>query len=129
MRATSSRSAAYVAGLASIFIVGNSAQTVRADEGGVSFWMPGFSGSFAAAPQQPGLGVAVIYYHTTVSADGAVGYARQVKRGNFTTNASASLTAKLEADANIGMLIPSYTFATPVRGGQGRAGMFGSRCR
>jgi hypothetical protein len=26
----------------------------RADEGGVSFWVPGFFGSLAAAPQQPG---------------------------------------------------------------------------
>jgi hypothetical protein len=26
----------------------------RADEGGVSFWIPGFFGSLAAAPQQPG---------------------------------------------------------------------------
>ena len=25
-----------------------------ADEGGVSFWLPGFFGSLAAAPQQPG---------------------------------------------------------------------------
>ena len=29
-------------------------QTALADEGGVSFWVPGFFGSLAAAPQQPG---------------------------------------------------------------------------
>ena len=29
-------------------------QASLADEGGVSFWIPGFFGSLAAAPQQPG---------------------------------------------------------------------------
>ena len=35
----------------------------RADEGGVSFWVPGFFGSLAAVPQVPGW-AAAIYYHT-----------------------------------------------------------------
>jgi hypothetical protein len=43
-----------------------------ADEGGVSFWLPGFFGSLAAAPQQPGSSFGTIYYHTTVSAGGDV---------------------------------------------------------
>jgi len=30
------------------------ASGAKADEGGVSFWLPGFFGSLAAAPQQPG---------------------------------------------------------------------------
>jgi hypothetical protein len=29
-------------------------QSATADEGGVSFWVPGFFGSLAATPQQPG---------------------------------------------------------------------------
>jgi hypothetical protein len=33
----------------------------RADEGGVSFWLPGLFGSLAAAPQQPGWSSALIY--------------------------------------------------------------------
>ncbi len=37
-----------------------------ADEGGVSFWIPGFFGSLAATPQQPGFSFATIYYHTSV---------------------------------------------------------------
>jgi hypothetical protein len=41
-----------------------------ADEGGVSFWLPGFFGSLAATPQQPGWSFASIYYHTDVSAIG-----------------------------------------------------------
>ena len=42
----------------------------RADEGGVSFWIPGFFGSLAATPQQPGWSLATINYYTNVSAGG-----------------------------------------------------------
>src|SRR5260370_17381465 len=38
-----------------------------ADEGGVSFWVPGIMGSLAATPQQPGFSFASIYYHPSVS--------------------------------------------------------------
>ena len=59
-----------------------SAPTVAAaDEGGVSFWVPGFFGSLAAAPQQPGWSLTSIYYHTTVSAGGDVGLAREFQIG------------------------------------------------
>jgi hypothetical protein len=43
-------------------------QASLADEGGVSFWIPGFYGSLAATPQQPGWSLVNMYYHTTVSA-------------------------------------------------------------
>jgi hypothetical protein len=36
-----------------------------ADEGGVSFWLPGIYGSLAAVPAQPGWSLPVIYYHMT----------------------------------------------------------------
>ena len=36
-------------------------QSASADEGGVSFWVPGFFGSLAATPQQPGWSVANVY--------------------------------------------------------------------
>lgn len=39
-----------------------------ADEGGVSLWLPGFFGSLAASPLQPGWSLTSIYYHTSVSA-------------------------------------------------------------
>ena len=52
-----------------------------ADEGGVSFWIPGFFGSLAAAPQQPGWSLTTIYYHTSVSAGGDVGIARERSAG------------------------------------------------
>src|ERR1700738_516294 len=57
----------------SIFALGAlvSASTIAAaDEGGVSFWIPGFFGSLAATPQQAGWSLARIYYHTTGSAGG-----------------------------------------------------------
>src|ERR1700758_4884202 len=42
------------------------------DEDGVSFWIPGFFGSLAAVPQQPGWSISTTYYHTEVSASGDV---------------------------------------------------------
>jgi hypothetical protein len=39
----------------------------RADEGGVSFWVPGTFGSLAATPQQPGWSLTFIFYDTSVS--------------------------------------------------------------
>ena len=89
-----------------------------ADEGGVSFWIPGFFGSLAAAPLQPGWSVATIYYHTSVDAGGNVAFARQVSRGNIKANIAGNLRAVLDADADIGFVSPSYTFASPVFGGQ-----------
>ncbi len=55
-----------------------------ADEGGVSFWVPGLFGSLAATPQTPGFSFATIYYHTSVKAGADVAFARQVSRGNIT---------------------------------------------
>ena len=51
--------------------------SARADEGGVSLWLPGFFGSLAAAPQQPGWSLTSIYYHTSVSAGADVARARE----------------------------------------------------
>ena len=34
-----------------------------ADEGGVSFWVPGIIGSLAAVPPEPGFAFANIFYH------------------------------------------------------------------
>jgi hypothetical protein len=89
-----------------------------ADESGTSFWLPGQFGSLAAAPGQPGWAVASVYYHTTVSAAGNVAAAREIQIGRFSPAASVSLNASLNASANLALVIPSYTFATPVFGGQ-----------
>ena len=95
----------------------------RADEGGVSFWIPGFFGSLAAVPQQPGWSLATIYYHTSVKAGADIVFARQVHRGGLTTNFTGNLAANLNADADLGMAIPQYVFATPVLGGQAAVAM------
>jgi hypothetical protein len=85
-------------------------QTAIADDGGVSFWVPGFFGSLAATPQQPGWSNAFIYYHTSVSAGGDVAFARQVNRGNINVNFNGSLNANLKADVDLGMWAPSYVY-------------------
>jgi hypothetical protein len=84
----------------------------------VSFWVPGFFGSLAAAPLVPGLTWANIYYHTDVKAGGDVAFARQVNRGNITVNFNGNLRADINADADLYLAVPSYTFAQPLLGGQ-----------
>jgi hypothetical protein len=55
-----------------------------ADEGGVSFWIPGFFGSLAAAPQQPGWSLTAIDYYDSVKAGGNVALAREFEIGGST---------------------------------------------
>lgn len=90
----------------------------RADEGGVSFWIPGFFGSLAATPQQPGWSVASIFYQTNVSGGGDVALSREFEIHNIPANLTAHANATLNATGDLGFLIPSYVFATPVLGGQ-----------
>ena len=94
-----------------------------ADEGGVSFWIPGFFGSLAAAPQQPGWSLATINYYTNVSAGGGVALAREFEIKNLPASIQAQINANLHANADIGMVIPTYVFATPVLGGQASVSM------
>lgn len=111
------RSCGVAAALVSL-VVYDTSNAARADEGGVSFWVPGFFGSMAATPLTPGFSFANIYYHTSVSAGGNVAFARQVSRGNITANFTGGLNANLDARADLYFAIPGYTFATPVLGGQ-----------
>jgi hypothetical protein len=90
----------------------------RADEGGVSFWVPGFFGSLAAAPAQPGWAFAAINYYDSVRASGNVAAARQVTINRFNATVNVNLNANLKANPDLVLAIPSYTFATPVFGGQ-----------
>jgi hypothetical protein len=89
-----------------------------ADEGGVSFWIPGFFGSLAAAPQQPGWSFTTMFYNTNVKAGADVAFARQVHRENINVNFTGNLNINLRAPPDIQFFAPSYTFATPVLGGQ-----------
>lgn len=99
--------------------------TAYADEGGVSFWLPGHFSSLAAAPQVPGWSMAEVYYHTTVSAFGGVAAAREITIGRLSPAVNVSLNASLHAQADLLLLNPTYTFATPVLGGQLAIGMTG----
>lgn len=83
----------------------------RADEGGVSFWIPGFFGSLAASPLVPGFSMANIYYHTSVKAGPDVAFARQVTRGNINVPFTGNLNVSLRGDADLLLAVPSYTFA------------------
>ena len=85
--------------------------------------MPGLFGSLAATPQQPGWTVMTTYYHTSVKAGGDVAFARQVSRGQLAVNFSGNLNANLRGDADLGLIIPTYVFATPFLGGQASVGM------
>src|SRR5882724_8523293 len=100
----------------------------RADEGGVSFWLPGQYASLAATPQVPGWAMGVIYLHSNVSAFGNVAAARQITIGRIPANVSVNLNLSLSGQGDLLVLSPTYTFATPVLGGQlsvGVASWFG----
>jgi hypothetical protein len=95
-----------------------------ADEGGVSFWLPGMYGSLAAVPQQqPGWSLATVYYHTSVSAGGDVSLSREFTLRKIPVNLTANLTANLHGTGDLEFVVPSYVFATPVLGGQASVGM------
>jgi hypothetical protein len=124
-RARSIRSIALIAVLA-LVAVASAPQLALADEGGVSFWVPGFFGSLAAAPQQPGWSLTSFYYHTSVSAGADVARAREFETGRIPLNVSATVSASLQSRADLGFVMPTYTFATPVLGGQLTLGAIGT---
>jgi len=90
-----------------------------ADEDGTSFWIPGFFGSLAAVPQQPGWSLTSILYNTNVSASGNAAVAREITIGQFPKlPISVTGSASVHADFTAGFVAPSYVFATPFLGGQ-----------
>jgi hypothetical protein len=104
------------------------ADIARADESGVSFWLPGQFGSLAAVPGAPGWSLGTIYYHESVEGSGSVAAAREIQAGRFPATVNVNLNANLNAQADLMLIAPTYTFATPVLGGQlamGITGIFG----
>jgi hypothetical protein len=99
-------------------LISTSASVALADESGTSFWLPGTYGSLAAVPGTPGWAVASVYYHTSVSAGADVAAAREIQIGRFNPTLNVNLNASLHATADLAIIVPSYTFATPVLGGQ-----------
>jgi hypothetical protein len=109
--------------LAAVAFFGFAANTVLpdrslADENGISFWIPGQFGSLAAVPVQPGWSFATIYYHTSVNAGGGVAAARQITIGQVPRTINLNLNVDMKARADLQFLVPTYTFQTPVLGGQ-----------
>jgi hypothetical protein len=78
-----------------------------ADNGGIGFWLPGTMGSLSAVPGQPGMSYTFQYIHLDAIAGGGAALQN-----------NARIVAGLHARADVGVVLPSYTFATPVLGGQ-----------
>ena len=100
----------------------------RADESGISFWLPGQEGSLAAVPTTPGWSIGAIYYHTSVNASGAAAAARESQVGRFSPTVNINLNLNLSGQADLLFIAPTYTFATPLFGGQASmtlAGVYG----
>jgi hypothetical protein len=110
--------------LATLAAIFSTPKSALADEDGTSFWIPGFFGSLAAAPQQPGWSLASILYNTNVSASGNAAIAREITIGQLPKFPVAiSVNANVHADATIGFVAPTYVFATPFLGGQASASL------
>lgn len=123
---TSQRRLAHSSLSAAIGLLGFFSEAAYADEGGYSFWLPGQFGSLAAAPAVPGWSTAEVYYHTSVGASGSVAAARQIQIGRLPATANVNLNANLIGQGDVVLLAPSYTFATPVLGGQLAVGVTGA---
>src|SRR6476659_11186192 len=77
-------------------IVLSTATSSLADEGGVSFWVPGFFGSLSAIPQVPGFSFGNILYYSQVKAGGNVAFASQVSAGNINVNFNGNIHGRAE---------------------------------
>jgi len=106
--------------------LGCSTTTAHADQGGVSFWVPGFFGSMAATPLQPGWSWATIYYHADVSASGNAAVSRAITIRQFNPVINVNINANVHGQGDIGFFGPTYVFATPVLGGQFSASLLGA---
>src|SRR6266508_3822130 len=71
-----------------------------ADEGGISFWLPGSFGSLAAVPVTPGWAFGTFYYHTSVSAGADVATAREIETGKLNPTLKVNLSANLNANVD-----------------------------
>ena len=101
------RRAGLAAGIALLSAITMTPLPAKADNGGVGFWLPGTMGSLSAVPGQPGMSYTFQYIHLDATAGG----------GKAIQN-NARIVAGLRAKADVGVFLPTYTFATPVLGGQ-----------
>jgi hypothetical protein len=82
-----------------------------ADEAGVSFWLPGQYGSYAAVPLKPGLSFESTYYHAKADASGGVSFAR-----------GGGIQAGIKSPSDYFMFTPTYSFETQIFGAQAAIG-------
>jgi hypothetical protein len=90
------------------------AQVAFADQGGLTFWLPGLFGSLAAVPGQPGWSFTTLYYHPAAEANAQKAF-----------NLGGQIVAGVDGHANLVAFGPTYIFATPVLGGQAAVSLFG----
>ena len=67
-------------------------ELARADEKGISVWLPGQFGSLAAVPQQADWSMAEVYYHAALNASGATAAASEVSVGRLNSDECISVT-------------------------------------
>ena len=98
--------------LAALALAAVSPLRALADEGGVSFWVPGTYGSLAAVPGVPGWSFSTYNYYDSVSAERGVDFVR-----------GGGIEAGVKSRVDFQYLYPSYVFATPVFAGQASLSM------
>jgi len=105
-RARRGRRIRAVTDLASVIVLLSSASAF-ADEGGVSFWLPGQYGSFAAVAPSPGWSLPLVFYNY----GGSAGAGRLLQRGHL-------LSSGLRTSFDGLFVAPTYTPDTTVLGGR-----------
>src|SRR5262245_12686126 len=83
------------------------AGVAQADEGGVSFWLPGEFGSFTATPVAPGWSLPVLTYYSKVEENADKTFLR-----------GGRVAAGVDANVALLFLSPTYTLSGTVLGGQ-----------
>lgn len=111
MHGLSSRSS-FFAGLFSALLSVAAVSVATADEAGVSFWLPGQYGSYAAVPGKPGLSFEATFYHATASAGAGASFER-----------GGHIEVGVKSPSDFVMLTPTYSFESKVLGGQPALGM------
>ena len=86
-----------------------------ADEGGVSFWLPGQFASFAAAPAASGWSLGTVYFHSSVDASRSKSFPL-----------GGQVVGGIDARADLIFVAPTYTFAEKIAGGQAAISLVGA---
>jgi hypothetical protein len=97
---------------AALLFVAAAASTARADENGLSFWLPGLQGSFAAVPTEPGWSFATLYIHPSADAGANARFPR-----------GGQIDVGIDGRGDLFAFGPTYTFEQPLLGGQASVGL------